>query len=472
MGENDKATICDALRRTVLGLALFGFSAWLGFVLNINHGPPGAAPAPAGGPRPRSGPRAPKSRLRKPAADDDDLDMTIHEMHHIHVAPNAPETIQWDDWSAGGRFVRDDPKPYDGPSYPPLRNLWEIVRDWNPDNVSMPFPFKEQLQVLNYSDPRERKMAESYRNMEVPFKVFDVPDIEVVRDKWTDGYLVENFDQKHSAQFKVEQSDTNHFMYWRSPSSAGKKAYPDWKSPTKIVSHTFAEWLSLARHADEGELHHSEEHKYLMMGTPPLTSLIRGDEVKRSHFVTSDLKCFTPHDENFFITDISLNKGIQCRFGMRGVIAEAHYDGGRNMVAMLKGAKRYILTPPSSCPKLQLIADRKHPSFRHSTTDWSDPADAKSHFAFPEAEAIDTIVREGEVLYIPSYWIHYIVSLKYSIQCNTRSGSPPNHEGEDHVSKCMGSDTFPKASKSKKRKREKKKAKGSAQKPEHPDKDH
>ena len=76
------------------------------------------------------------------------------------------------------------------------------------------------------------------------------------------------------------------------------------------------------------------------------------------------------------------------------------------------------------------------------------------------------------MLYIPSYWIHYIVSLKYSIQCNTRSGSPPNHEGEDHVSKCMGSDTFPKASKSKKRKREKKKAKGSAQKPEHPDKDH
>ena len=41
------------------------------------------------------------------------------------------------------------------------------------------------------------------------------------------------------------------------------------------------------------------------------------------------------------MSNIKLNKGIQCRFGMRGVIAEAHYDGGRNMVAMLKGAKRY-----------------------------------------------------------------------------------------------------------------------------------
>ena len=36
------------------------------------------------------------------------------------------------------------------------------------------------------------------------------------------------------------------------------------------------------------------------------------------------------------------------------------------------------------------------------------------------------------------YWIHYIASLKYSIQCNTRSGSPPNGEGEEDIEKCMG----------------------------------
>ena len=146
-------------------------------------------------------------------------------------------------------------------TYPPTRNLWEIVRDWNPDNVSMPFPFVEQLQVLNYSDARERRMAESYRNMELPFKIFDVPDVEAVRDKWTDGYLVEHLDESHSAQFKIERSVNNHFMYWRQPSSEGKRKYPDWKSPTTIVSQTFAEWLSLAHHADEDALHHEEEHK-------------------------------------------------------------------------------------------------------------------------------------------------------------------------------------------------------------------
>jgi hypothetical protein len=45
------------------------------------------------------------------------------------------------------------------------------------------------LQVFNYSNPEELLMAEKYRNAEVPFKVFGVPEIEAVAEKWTDKYL-------------------------------------------------------------------------------------------------------------------------------------------------------------------------------------------------------------------------------------------------------------------------------------------
>lgn len=77
-----------------------------------------------------------------------------------------------------------------------------------------------------------------------------------------------------------------------------------------------------------------------MLGTPPLSALKKHRLGKRdsvgtssyAHFVNADLGIFTPPTENFFVTNIMANKGIQCRFGMRGVIAEAHYDGGRNMV--------------------------------------------------------------------------------------------------------------------------------------------
>ena len=44
------------------------------------------------------------------------------------------------------------------------------------------------------------------------------------------------------------------------------------------------------------------------------------------------------------------------------------------------------------------------------------------------------VVRAGEVLYIPSYWFHYIVSLDQSVQCNTRSGNAIR--GREAISKC------------------------------------
>ena len=94
------------------------------------------------------------------------------------------------------------------------------------------------------------------------------------------------------------------------------------------------------------------------------------------------------------------------------------------MVAMLKGAKRYILNPPSACKQLGIISDTRHPSYRHSVIDWSDIQQAESR-GFATIDGIDTIVKAGEVLYIPSYWLHYIISTRYSIQCNSRSGGPP-----------------------------------------------
>jgi len=312
--------------------------------------------------------------------------------------------------------------------------------------VTVPTPFVETLAVFNFSDPEERALAEEYRDAELPFKIFAVPNVETVRRKWTDPYLVDSM--TGHVQFKVEQSRNNHFMYWQHKAGASS-LYKDWQAPTKIVTGvSFSEWLNWAHAADAEETGPEVPHHYLMLGTPPLAALnkrrlgARGglNKARSSHFVTNDLEIFTPDQENFFVTNTAANKGIQCRFGMRGVIAEAHYDGGRNMVAMLKGAKRYILAPPSSCSHLTIIPDRRHPSFRHSTTDWSKPTEADEQLL--RARAIDTVVREGEILYIPSFWIHYIISLKYSIQCNTRSGAPPNRQGEEEVQRCVGQENM------------------------------
>jgi hypothetical protein len=61
---------------------------------------------------------------------------------------------------------------------------------------------------------------------------------------------------------------------------------------------------------------------------------------------------------------------------------------------MLKGAKRYIVTPPWSCSKL---SDKAPSSYRHSVTDWSDLEQTKSR-GFDNVDAIGAIVRAGEAL--------------------------------------------------------------------------
>ena len=50
------------------------------------------------------------------------------------------------------------------------------------------------------------------------------------------------------------------------------------------------------------------------------------------------------------------------------------------------------------------------------------------------ARATEVVLSAGEVLYIPSYWFHYIISTGVSFQCNTRSGNAVR--GRDDLFKC------------------------------------
>jgi len=137
-------------------------------------------------------------------------------------------------------------------------------------------------------------------------------------------------------------------------------------------------------------------------------------------------------EPTFFGFNPKDQKGIQCRFGERGVVAATHYDAGRNMIAMMTGAKRYILAPPNQCSKLGILTDPKVGGYRHSYINFGHlTLLQESDMPFYEREwlhaakdslAVETVLKEGEVLYVPSHWFHYIISLQRSAQCNTRSG--------------------------------------------------
>merc|ERR1711935_869200 len=79
-----------------------------------------------------------------------------------------------------------------------------------------------------------------------------------------------------------------------------------------------------------------------------------------SEYLFDELPFFQPK-ESLYIVDPKEQHGIHCRFGMNGVIAENHFDGSRNMVALLGGERRYILAHPNQCNNLALYK-KGHPS--------------------------------------------------------------------------------------------------------------
>jgi hypothetical protein len=336
--------------------------------------------------------------------------------------------------------------------YPHLSPLRELLKTWPTTDLSVSTNTEEKLPRFDFSNENEMKEALDLRMKEVPFKVYNIPDLAQVGELWNDDYLRS---QMADHAFKVKESEGNFFM-WHDAAKmrkAGNISAAVLAMHTKPSSMPFDSWLKHAHEADETLLSPEKHHYYLETGTTVDNSKgvkvnrnksirrggINNNNRKGMSFIERDLTYFTqPSDaNNFFVFDRSKNKGIQCRFGERGISAAAHYDGGRNMVSMIKGKKRYILLPPSECDKLHLFTDRTHFSFRHSPlhmdkiNDWPDERSKN-------ALAIESVLEEGEVLYIPSYWFHYIISLEFNIQCNTRSGKAEPKYGWNEIKMCTG----------------------------------
>ena len=372
--------------------------------------------------------------------------------------------------------------PQDDENYPPLQTLQHLMDHWPQDQDFDGTVLEESLLHFNYSNPDEMRMAEQLRDAELPFKLYNVPDLDAANEKWTDEYVSLMFDSRPSrvgnkkhhasssgssnnnnklpiivdgtrfapADGQTQESTTNYFAFfvpqhWYVPTFG--------IPPTRNNDWTFATWARHARYADSVRLGPGHPHFYFQAGVPREE---RHGPPDQWSFITRDLPTFsaTATEPNFIVFHPEAQKGIQCRFGERGVVAATHYDGGRNMVGMITGAKRYILSPPHQCSRLGIFTERTSPIYRHSLLNFghlnNDHHSDDENGMSPEERAwldraadsmaVETVLKAGEVLYIPSHWFHYIVSLQKSAQCNVRSGiehgGNPRFGGRQTVDEC------------------------------------
>lgn len=296
--------------------------------------------------------------------------------------------------------------------YPFAWNILEVLEHWPPDDTTPRTEVFQGLCVFDFHRDYEKAMA--YRNAELPFVIKGDPSVHQTVERWNDpGYMDKLMgDIPH----RTEYSPNNHFMYWVPPAKGKKGNLPpkknnnlarlrkghfthkvekpdNWTQPTEMMRLRYADWLRHANVTDD-KLGPDQPHWYYrLIGCGAMSN--GNCDTDSSEYLFDELPWFQPK-ESLYVVEPQRQRGIHCRFGMKGVIAENHFDGSRNFIALLGGERRYILAHPDQCEKLALYPI-DHPSARHSAIDWSEP-DLDTFPQFSEAHANEVVMQAGDVM--------------------------------------------------------------------------
>lgn len=338
---------------------------------------------------------------------------TVEAMRTLPELPTMDETLHYD-------IRRCPEKVPEG--YPVQWNILDVLKNWNPDNTSLPSKIYQGLCSLDWDDPVQRDLAEAYRQAEMPFLVHNHPELWRTAERWSHYEYLHDLLGGKDLRYRNEYSHDNHMPYWKL--GGPQQPPPGWVAPTENVQLSYPEWYEKAMQLEVDHPNITQaEHWYFRLN---------GVHESVNGFLFDELPIFSPVTKSFFMPEPEGARGINCRFGSKGIIAETHYDFSRNFIIILGGQKRYILAHPNQCKNLELYQPG-HPSARHSRVDWSNP-DEWHTGRFPQARVNEVVLQAGDALYLPTSWFHFIVSLSLNYQCNARSGK--TLENYDAIQEC------------------------------------
>ena len=110
--------------------------------------------------------------------------------------------------------------------------------------------------------------------------------------------------------------------------------------------------------------------------------------------------------------------------GGLGTCTQAHYDVLDNIFIQLHGEKQFHLWPPSDIMSLHFFPDAHSRSRKSQINNVLSP-NAKDHETFPflkdVSEPLTFTLGPGDVLFIPSFWVHYVevTSSEASVSINS-----------------------------------------------------
>lgn len=207
------------------------------------------------------------------------------------------------------------------PGYPYAWNVLRILENWPPDETEARPQIFQGLCVFDYDADHDKAMA--YRAAELPFVVVNDPEVNKAVERWNSpGYLEKLMgDEPH----RCEYSENNHFMYYVPVSKKRRKMgkVPEgWEAPTKMMRMPYREWLKKANQTDDSLLGPDMPHWYYRLIGCGLMGNDGSCDKGSSEYLYDELPFFQPKP-SLYVVEPDEQKGIHCRFGMKGVIAGA-----------------------------------------------------------------------------------------------------------------------------------------------------
>jgi hypothetical protein len=214
------------------------------------------------------------------------------------------------------------------------------------------------LCVFDYQ--KDYATALAYRQAELPFVVVNDPAVARTVERWhIPGYLPQLIGgPKHNIQHRAEYNTNSHFLYHQPHRPKRRRRHGEWHNVDEekeeaekaqlqdlqgrqaalqradvvpeAIRMTYDDWLAKANKTHVGP---EEEHWYFrLIGCGYMDTSGQCDQGS-SEYLFDEMPYFQPRNDDrntLYLGDPSEQKGIHCRFGMKGVIAENHFDASRN----------------------------------------------------------------------------------------------------------------------------------------------
>jgi len=259
-----------------------------------------------------------------------------------------------------------------------------------PPSEQAPFEIVGQVPRIKYDDPA----LATYLKNQTPVIITESPMFLPAVAHWDVDYLTKHIGNIDCTVFK---SENQKFRYWDESKNEAKYEFIEHTEKLEMSFAQFSE-QKLQAEAGDGSVY-LQQALIEGVGDQILTDFKRFDwDLARQCQIEAGFGALT---SNLLLV------------GMEGVVTPAHYDEQENLFGQVKGYKRVLMMAPTEFKSMYPFP-LHHPHDRQSQLDIFDP-DLEKFPRFSEVSVLDCVVAPGDMLYIPGYWWHHIISLTETV---------------------------------------------------------